>query len=368
MNLVQKTISNTIAYERQLEIVAKEKEYRANSALNYSSIKDFDEHGPLQFYKRHIAKEKEPKKESDAMDMGSLVDCLLTVPDTFDDRYFVHTANETVKGQNKELVEEMFNITKLYYNEEDGTTAIPFGEIFKQAFENVQLDKFTGEQVKFKGKTWEVILGTFSGGPMEDFYTSLIENISKKGVSMIQVDMAQNIVKSILSVPCIHDIYNRTDVEIHNQYPLYFEYQGFKMKGLLDTVHINHDEKWVQEFDLKTSWTTLNFGYNRLSNRYYIQEAVYNKGLELAFPGYVIRPRKYIIADSRNNIMPYIGNTTLEHLEQGFLGISMPSGRTYKGLNELLTEIQWHFDNSIWNTTMEIYENSNEITLELFGE
>jgi hypothetical protein len=46
----------------------------------------------------------------------------------------------------------------------------------------------------------------------------------------------------------------------------------------------------------------------------------------------------------------------------------MPSGRTYKGLNELLTEIQWHFDNSIWNTTMEIYENSNEITLELFGE
>ena len=45
MNLVRRNTSS-LSYDKQMEIIAKEKQYRANDALNYSSIKDFDEHGP----------------------------------------------------------------------------------------------------------------------------------------------------------------------------------------------------------------------------------------------------------------------------------------------------------------------------------
>lgn len=367
MNLVRRNTSS-LSYDKQMEIIAKEKQYRANDALNYSSIKDFDEHGPLEFYKRYIAKEREAKKETEALDMGNLVDCLLTVPDTFDNRFFIYTPNDSVKGQNKELVEEMFKIAKSAYNQDTDQIDMGFEEMFRSAFESVQLDKNTGEQVKFKGKTWESILSTFQDGPMENYFQELLANVNKRGVSKTQVDMAEAIVNSILSVPVIHNVYNRMDVELHNQFPLYFEYKGFKMKGLIDTLHINHEEKWIQEFDLKTSWSTLNFSYNRVANRYYLQEAVYNKGLSLIYPDYTIRPRKYIIADSKNHIRPYLAATTQEHLAQGFNGFKTVGGRVYKGLDELLDEMQWHFENSIWNTTMNIHRNSDEIVLDLFGE
>lgn len=365
MNLVPK--ESTISYQRQLEIVAKEKEYRANEALNYSSIKDFDEQGPFEFYKKHVAKDRQPKKEGDAMDMGNLVDCLLTVPDTFNDRFFIISDSDIVIGQKKELVDEMFSISKRYYNEETDSLDISFEEVFRTAFDSVQIDKSTGSQVKFKGKTWEDVIGLFNNGPMEAYYNVLLENIKKRGVTGFQVEMAEAIVKNILSVPKIYDIYNRADVEIHNQYALYFTYKDFKMKGLIDTLHINHEQKWIQEFDLKTSWSTIDFEYNRIQSKYYLQEATYYVGLKELFPNYTVRPRKYIIADSRNHIRPYIAATTSDHLAEGLVGFTTPNGRTYKGLNELLDNLKWHFDNSIWNTTKEIHDNSDEIILKTFG-
>lgn len=357
-------------YEKQKEIVENEKLYRKDESLNFSALKDFDEQGAFEFYKRYVAKERLPFKESDAMDLGSLVDCLLTVPDTFDDKFFVISSDNSITGQSKELVDEMFRIAKRYYNYETDEVQLQFKELFITAFENVQINKSTGEQVKFKGKNWEQVMSIFTEGPMSNYYDSLLENINRRGVTMSNVDMARAIITNLLSVPKINEIFNpiNSDIEVFPQYPLYFEYKSFKMKGLLDVLHVNHVDKVVQEFDLKTSWTVLDFTYNRFKNRYYLQEAVYNKGLELTFPGYKVLPRKYIIADSRNHIRPFIASTTTEHLEQGYKGFVTPSQVRRKGIDELIDDLRWHFDTSVWNTVREIYENNDEITLNIFGE
>lgn len=369
MNLALNTSPYRKDLEKQRIIVENEKNYRKNDALNFSAIKDFDEHGPLAYYKKYVAKEKPESTPTDAFDIGNLVDCLLTVPDTFDDRFFVISPDNSLTGQSKELVDEMFLITKKYYNQETGETEVSFEEIFRTAFDNVQIDKRTGEHIKFKGKNWETVLSSFSGGPMEDYYDRLCENISKRGVTHSNYTIAESIVRSLLEVPAINNVFNPSDsdVEVQTQYPLYFEYMGVKLKGLLDVVHINHATKTVKEFDLKTSWTVLDFQYNRNTNRYYLQEAVYNAGLKAAFPDYTINPRTYIIADSKNQIRPYLARTLVDHLDQGYNGFTTQSGYRRRGINEIITEIQWHFDHSVWNTTSEIYKNNDEIVLSLFG-
>jgi len=367
MNL--ESISNKVTYQKQLDILEKEKNYRKNENLNFSAIKDFDEAGPFEYYKKHIAKDRVIKTESEAFDIGNLVDCLLTVPDTFDSRFYTFSGDVPVIGQNRELVEEMFRIIKGSYDEGTDSFTMGFEDVFTTAFENIQLDKFTKEQVKFKGKTWQTVLDIFADGPMEDYYNTLMSNINRRGVGLSQVEMAEAIVKSIQSVPVIQNIYNGIDpnVEVSNQFPIYFEYKGFKMKGLLDTLFINHKHKTVQDIDLKTSWSTIDFEYNRIKQRYYLQEAVYYTGLKILYPDYKVLPRRYIIADSKNHIRPYIAKTTEEHVSQGINGFTTPSGMVRKGLDQLLDELKWHFDNSTWNTTKEIYENNDEITLKLFA-
>lgn len=356
-------------YEKQSLIVAKEKEYRSDEALNFTAIKDFDEQGPFEFYKRYVAKEKLPKKESDAMDLGSLIDCLLTTPETFDDRFFIISADNSVTGQSKELVEEMFRLAKLNYSEETDEVTISFEELFRTAFETIQIDKFTGEHVKFKNKSWEKVLETFTDGPMEGYYDSLLQNISKKGVTFSNVEMAKAVVTHLKSVPAINEILNpsNSDIEVHMQFPVYFKYKNFAMKGLLDIVHINYATKTIHEFDLKTSWSVMDFASNRIRNKYYLQEAVYHEGLTQLFPGYKVEPRKYIVADSRNHIRPFVAKTTNTHLAQGYDGFDTPYTHR-RGINELIEEISWHFEKSMWNTTKKIYEGNDEISLEIFGE
>ena len=65
---------------KELSWNVSEEEYRADSALSYSKLSQFFKNGP----KALISNEK---IDTPALRAGSLVDCLLTCPEEFDDRF-----------------------------------------------------------------------------------------------------------------------------------------------------------------------------------------------------------------------------------------------------------------------------------------
>lgn len=62
--------------------------YRQHPAWNYSKLSTYIK-SPVQYKKIYIDKEEQPETHNPAMITGSLIDCILTNPDSFHDRFLV---------------------------------------------------------------------------------------------------------------------------------------------------------------------------------------------------------------------------------------------------------------------------------------
>lgn len=67
----------------------KDAEYFAHPALGSTSIKTMATGTPRSYWAKHVDPERTPFVPTEAMKQGSLVDCLITCPDTFDERYLL---------------------------------------------------------------------------------------------------------------------------------------------------------------------------------------------------------------------------------------------------------------------------------------
>lgn len=67
----------------------KDPEYHAHPALGSTSIKTMATGTPRGYWAKHVDPNREPFIQTDAMRQGSLVDCLITCPDEFDEKYVI---------------------------------------------------------------------------------------------------------------------------------------------------------------------------------------------------------------------------------------------------------------------------------------
>jgi hypothetical protein len=65
----------------------KDAEYFAHPALGSTSIKTMATSTPRAYWAKHVDPDREPFVPTDAMRQGSLVDCLITCPEEFDEKY-----------------------------------------------------------------------------------------------------------------------------------------------------------------------------------------------------------------------------------------------------------------------------------------
>ena len=86
---------------KDLALDITEEEYRADPALSYSKLSCFFRQGP----KALISNEK---IDTPALRAGSLVDCLLTAPEEFDDRFYVADIDRFSDSIRK-MTEDLFN-------------------------------------------------------------------------------------------------------------------------------------------------------------------------------------------------------------------------------------------------------------------
>lgn len=349
-----------------------EQEYRAlKDRISYSSIKQFDDNFK-NFYKEHILRENVERETNQSMILGSIVDCMLLSPDEFDDRYTIATI-EKPTGQVGDLAELLFKIT-LKYTDSEGSVTSEFGEIFIEAFEKMQKDgKFKNKSIENGLQAFRKIEDSVSG---ELYYDECRKNYGKQTVDLNTISMAEKIVDSLRNGEYTRDIINMKDsegIEVHSQFPVLFEILGIPVKSLFDKVIINHNEKKIYPYDLKISWQILNFAYNYWKMKYYLQLGTYSLALksyikndrpELA--DYEIVPMQFIVGDSALQSLPVIYKTNEKNVLEGIYGFTLTSGKKYRGVVDLVSEVARHIETGIWNQSMETYDNKGILELPTF--
>ena len=136
----------------------------------------------------------------------------------------------------------------------------------------------------------------------------------------------------------------------------------------MDKVVIDHNEKTIQVYDLKCTWSVENF-YEEyyLYRRSYIQAYLYWKAvLSLTITGelqgYFVHAPKFIVCDSTNYMDPLIYTLTDADIDDAYNGFEH-KGRTYPGVKNIIKDLKWAQENDVWSISRTNYENGGIVNI-----
>ena len=221
----------------------------------------------------------------------------------------------------------------------------------------------------WKGTSDEIRLSKFVNnkeffGYLNAFYESKNKIVITTNDLLLGKELAETIKIHDFSSYLFTDFYKR-----YTQYKFNIEYRGVKFRGIIDFILIDTKNKIVQFIDLKTGQEdSLNFMKSFIKYRYYFQEAVYVKAFdqiceELGLKGYALAPFKFLYI-SRYEKIPLEWTVTEKWHNAAINGFTTNSGYKYKGLNEIIDEIKWHWQNNIFDLPKAIYESNGILSLE----
>lgn len=342
--------------------------YKELPHLNYSAIKDFDENRN-KFYRRYVLKEYVEDRPSDVSIFGDLVHCLLLTPQEVDNKFTMMTHVEMPKPQMKALVEELWEVTKNSMT--DGQVTRTVKDMLEEALLKVAYNS-KGERVMFKGKEIWDVLPKFETEGME-YYKKLRDSFGKPVISLRTRENAERLVTELHANPVTKDIFIiKTDrrYEVFNELEIVYEYEGRTLKSKLDKVIVDHQTKTIDLYDLKCTW---NFELGIVKEKYYLQWTMYYIAVkywarEMGLEEYTITPMQFIVVSQDMNENPLVYTTSMKDISYGLTGFTLRSGRKYKGLNQLLTEIAWHYSFGVWNMSYTDYANNGRKKVSLFEE
>lgn len=127
---------------------------------------------------------------------------------------------------------------------------------------------------------------------------------------------------------------------------------NIEVKGMLDFIYINHKQKLIIPFDLKTGMGVHNTFFEKgyLGWNYYIQASMYKHILEQNIRKYNSELDEYKIDNfrfmycGRMDRLPIIYKVTDKLHDAGFDGFKY-NNKTYPGVNELLEEYEYYKNN-----------------------
>lgn len=346
-------------------------DYRSLGALNCSMIKLFDK-DPVKFFEQFKLGRKKENKSTVSLILGDLVDFYLLDckgnETEFDSRYdekFALYSGSKGNGQVYVLAETLFNITQDSTNE-NGEVTTSFSTRFKEALQKIQA------LGKYSGKKEEKVLEDFNENGLE-YFEYLMENTGKTVIDLSLLDKAKKIGDLIKDDEFTRGIFSESeDVEYFPKFPIQFIYPGtsIECKAEVDILKIDHCNKVIQIMDLKTTYDNENFEYSYIRNGYYLQAAFYHKAVtewatSEGMREYEIVPMQFIVGDtSGNNRRPIIYKTNHSDVNKSCYGFTL-RGVAYKGLDQLIKEIQWAESKDMWNCSKEVYDNKGIMKLRI---
>jgi hypothetical protein len=360
-----------------------ETQYRALDIDSYSSIKAFIE-DRKKYYRKFVLKEPVREPESDSLIFGSLVDCLLFTPDSFDQKFSVSITN-LPKGQYKKLVDELMEITQRSVDDM-GEVTRDLEDMLEEAYKNVKYDR-NGNVVDFKRDSFEKVKEKFIGSDLEIYYRQLREAHGKYVIEPVTIENALKVIgelKTNIVTQEIINMENSDKIDIYDQFPIIGSLkeclgeevteEECKAKCLVDKIIIDHEAKEIHIYDLKTAWDNEGeFLNNYFKYKYYIQAALYwylvvewaKKQEQLAV--YKVRFPAFIVVDSSNYKNPLIYLTDMNNITQGMRGFIIKD-KYYPGVVRAVKDMIWHKRTGIWNISKENYENNGIVRIRPFKE
>lgn len=335
-------------------ITRSEKEYRAVPMDSSSSLKEFSV-DRKKYHKKYILGEKVEDDENKAATMGRVVECLLLEPEMFESRFHMSTCESAPTGLMNDFVEALYKRTV------EATDV--FGEV-SRTFEDISKDAYVDSGFKIK---YEAVMNKFIDSEAQVYYDE-IRIVRTKGLTVVtsnDMNNAERIVNELRNNFVTTDVVNLVKsarYDVYNQYQVEgFDVLGLKCKGMMDKIIVDHEEKTLQIYDLKCTWSVENF-YEEyyLYRRAYIQAYVYwQAGLtilkDLGIEDYTLEYPRFIVCDSTNYMNPLIYTLTLEDMSDALIGFTH-KGRNYPGVGQIVEDLQWAKDTDTWNISKTRYE------------
>ena len=342
-------------------MIKTEASYRAIQMDSSSSLKEFSVNRK-KYHKKYILNERVEEEDSKASVTGRVVETLLLEPELFDGRFYMSTCLSAPTGMMLDFVEALCKHT-LAATDEDGNVSRTFEEMAKDAYVD------SGYKIKF-----EAVIGKFQGSDAEIYYNEL-RTVKSKGLTVITAEDVTNAEKVVNELKTnfvtadVVNLINSARYTIHNQFQIEgYSVDGHLFKSMMDKVVIDHNERTIQVYDLKCTWSVENF-YEEyyLYRRAYIQAYLYYKAAHsLTFDGelfgYNVLYPKFIVCDSTNYMNPLIFTLNDEDMDDAYNGFEH-KGRVYPGVKQLIEDLRWAVENDTWNISRDNYLNNGLVNI-----
>lgn len=330
-----------------------EAQYRAIVMDSSSSLKEFSQ-DRKKYYKRYILRDRVEDEDTKAATMGKLVETKLMEPHLFDEKFYLSTCQSTPTGLMLNFVEALYKHMRNAITED--------GEITR-SFEDVSQDAYKDSEFKIK---YEAVMTKFEGSDAEAYFNEILL-VRKKGytvVSIQDITNAENIVHSLQTSSITGKIVNQTSTvrfDVYNQ----LQVEGYTVnnhlfKSMMDKVIVDHEQKVIQVYDLKCTWSVEGF-YKEyyLFRRAYIQAFLYWHAAhyyfkELVDDGYFVEYPRFIVCDSINYFSPLIYTLNKINIEEARDGFEH-KGHTYPGVLEIIEALEFAAKNDIWAISYKNY-------------
>jgi hypothetical protein len=325
-----------------------EQEYRGINIPSYSLLKAINDSGPKVI--------NSPKEfSSDSIDLGSLVDCIIFTPDEVDNRFYSKPI-EKPTAQVLQLADSLFEGLQSELIEPSDI------QLFQENEYKLVFDKISELSLFGNIKDLKKVEAKFNTPLFWNYLKALIDANGKTIISPELMEEANEIVTNLKMGSKTSKIFNNFSAinpnKVLNQLQFIIEVEGKAVKGMLDTVIIDHVNKKIKPYDLKvTEYRQKSFKYQFKSMKYYLQAALYQEAMhefkDNNYPDYEVENFRFIVY-SRSDRYGYIWQVSDEWLQVGFNG---DKENNIVGIKELLKDYYYYVENEEFVIERDIFEN-----------
>lgn len=322
--------------------------YYEAEGLNYSTLAQLDSNNPGLVFR-----EGNERKSFPAMEKGSLVDCLITSPEEFNDRFIISEVTE-LSDSLKGIIDQLIILDKPY-------TAEALLEVAKE--------------VGVGGKSnWsdETILKRVKTTETEKYFNEKKLTTDKTKITQAIYDQARNVVEVLKTHGYSSWIFNpEPGCEVMYQVAVYWEEKGIPCKALLDIIFIDHNKKLIYPIDLKIkSESKYSFIKSFIRYKYYLQAVWYGRAVfkkfETQYPNYKIQTFRFLVTSFEYPDPPLIYVCSNNVVDIGLSG-GVIGNKKVKGIRQLFDDYLWYNRERKFNYPREVYENKGILELDFYN-
>lgn len=340
-------------------------EYKNIDALNQSILKKILT-SPQSFLQAKKRQEYGQESEEDHFTFGTIVDLMLTGNKEDFDKRFVKISDES------SCSDAIKSIVKNVYNDIIATNGLVDKELEQYKLKILQYCNYANYQAKWKddtrvdkiikeGNDYFELLKTIGSK------TPVTESDYAKAVACVMALKSNEFTKLYTVKNAINN-----KREFLDKFIIEFDYKGYKIKGELDRVIIDHTEKTIIPIDFKTTGKPIGGFINDFwYYRYDFQAAVYTRGLvehpdikKLLESNYSLNSFLYIAVETELVGNPMVFEVTPEAIEIGFSG-GIVKNKTYEGFEHAVVRYCYAEQLNCWDYPMEYYESKGKMLITL---